>query len=237
MVGSLAVALYGAWIVLCAAWDFVASRPFLCTAVFCFIVLVCVVVHKIGACCSAESQRAEEKSKSYDKMLKELIGQLVVDLGAGPKQLSEYVSSDETIDSKAEAYKCFMREAEHGAFDGKLGAGICRAAGIGHEQNLDAARLLLDECAKLGDEDAKQLLALFNEDNISDVIECPNCGHGVHFSAHTCWFCDHPVPSVRLSAKQKKLVVNVLERLVDRMKSSEMDHEISAAEADEVDGK
>ena len=220
MVGSLAVALYGVWLCLCAAWDFVASRPVLCTAVFCFIVLVCVVVHKIGAWCSAESQRAEEKSKSYDKMLKELIGKLVVDLGTGSKQLSEYVLSDETIDANAEACRCFIREAEHGTHDGKLGAGICCAAGIGHVQDLDAARLWLDECAKLGDEDAKQLLALINEGNPRDVTECPNCGRGVHISSNACWFCDQPMPSVRLSKKQQKIVVSVLGRLVDRMKSS-----------------
>lgn len=211
--------LWSAWLGLCSAWNFVVSRPFLSTVVFCFIVLVFVVGLKIDAWCGAESKRPEEKPKSYDQVLKELFGQLVVDLGTGPKQLNEYVLLDETVNAKAEAYKCFMMAAEHGTLEGKLGVGICCAAGIGHEQDLAAARLRLEECVKLGNEDAKQLLALINEDSFPDVVECPNCGHGVHFSAHTCWFCDHPVPSVRLSTQQQKLVVRVLERLVGRMKS------------------
>ena len=151
-------------------------------------------------------------------MLKELIGKLVVGLGTGSKQLCEYVLSDETIDANTEAYKCFLKEAEHGTLDGKLGAGICCAAGIGHAQDLAMARLWLDDCAKIGNEDAKKILALINEDNLPDVIECPNCRHGVHFSSNTCWFCDHPTPSVRLSSEQQNLVVSVLERLVGRMK-------------------
>ena len=221
LVGSLALALYGLWLGLCAVWDFVTSWPFLSAVVFCLIVWLVVKCGAESKQPNEESKRSEEKPKSYDQVLKELIGQLVVDLGAGPKQLSEYVLSDETIDANAEAYKCFMKEAEHGALDGKLGAGICCAAGIGHARDLAKARLWLEECAKLGDEDAKQLLASINEDKFPDIIECPNCGHGVHVSSNTCWFCDHPLPSVCVSAKQQKVVVSVLERLVGRMKSSD----------------
>lgn len=221
LVGSMALTLYGLWLGLFAAWDFVASRPFLSTVVFCFIVWLIVKCGAESKQPNEKSKRPEEKPKSYDQVLKELIGRLVVDLGAGPKQLSEYFLSDETVDADSEAYKCFKVAAEHGALDGKLGAGICCAAGIGHEQDLAMARLWLDECAKFGNEDAKQLLALINEDNIPDVIECPNCGHGVHFSSNACWFCNHPTPSGRLSAEQQNLVVSVLAQLVGRMKSTD----------------
>lgn len=221
LVGSLALALYGLWLGLCAVWDFVTSWPFLSTVVFCFIVWLIVKCGAESKQPNEKSKRPKEKPKSFDQVLKELIGQLVVDLGAGPKQLCEYVLSDESKDANAEAYKCFKMAAEHGILDGKLGAGICCAAGIGHARDLAKARLWLEECAKLGDEDAKQLLGSINEDKFPDIIECPNCGHGVHVSSNTCWFCDHPLPSVRVSAKQQKVVVSVLERLVGRMKSSE----------------